>query len=732
MIMENLKRDIPASIVVFLVALPLCLGIALASGAPMISGIISGIVGGIVAGLISKSQTSVSGPAAGLSSVVLSSIKDLADFELFLSAVILAGLIQLIMGIARVGFIAEYVPSNVIKGLLAAIGIILILKQIPHAIGFDKNPEGDFRFQVDNHNTFSDLITAVEFITPGALVISLVSILLLVYWDKTPLKEIKFIPSPLFVVILGVILNIVFPKFIPVLTIESSHLVQIPQIDSSQLSSFFHVPESKNLVEYKVWIVAFTLAVIASLETLLNIDAIDKIDPKKRNSPPNRELLAQGIANITTGFLGGIPVTSVIVRSSANINAGNDTKLSTVLHGLFMFVSVFTLSNFLNLIPLASLACILLWVGYKLAKISLFKEMYQKGLSQFIPFMVTIIAILFTDLLIGVLLGLAVSIFYLMKSNFRNPFIKDSHKLATGEVIKLELSHQVSFFNKAIIRQTLWDIPPKSKVLIDASNSVFIDNDVLEILKDFKEVVAHERSIQLNIIGLKEKYQLKDQIRFTNVLDKETQQKLKPTEILDLLKAGNDRFIKGKFTNKYFLLQVKASSTGQNPMALIVACMDSRTSPEIIFDVGLGDLITIRIAGNIISPEILGSIELAVEKLGVKLIIVKGHSRCSAVSLSLTEFDKENIGLVTKKIKKAVKQCGLEGNNPEEINDTVLEKVIKQNVCNSIEDILENSSYLKTRNESMEIAIVSAYHDISTGKVHFGDKKLQNSDKYKN
>ncbi len=722
MMINRLKNDVPASIVVFLVALPLCLGVALASGAPLLSGVISGIVGGIVVGFLSKSHTSVSGPAAGLAAVVLSSINQLGAFDIFLTAVIIAGVIQLIMGIAKAGFIADYIPNNVIKGLLAAIGIILILKQIPHAIGFDRDAEDDFTFfQKDGENTFSELLTALNFITPGAVIISLLSLLILIFWDKTPMKNFKFFPSSLFVVLMGIGINFLFQHLMPDLIIEASHLVNIPTIDIGSINSLFHLPSMRHLGNYHVWLVAVTIAIIASLETLLNIEAIDKIDPHKRISPPNSELVAQGIGNIFAGFLGGIPVTSVIVRSSVNIQSGNETKLSAILHGIFMLMSVLVLSPVLNLIPLASLAAILLVTGYKLAKVSIFKDMYRKGWEQFVPFVATIVAIIFTDLLIGVLIGLAVSIFYLLRSNYRNPFVKEENKLHIGEVIRLELPNQVSFFNKASIKQTLWAVPDGSKVLIDAADSDYIDNDVLEIIEDYKKVVAPEKNIQLNVVGLKEKYLLHDHIQFINVLDKETQQKLTPKEILELLKLGNERFVNGKWTDKYLLHQVNATSMGQNPMAVLIGCIDSRTSPEILFDSGIGDLLTIRIAGNIINPEIIGSIEIAVKKLGAKLIVVKGHSQCGAVALSLADEKSENIHTVTSKIQHVAKECGCYPKPADVSEDKIMEITTKQNTLNSVKEILAQSSYLRTKIEKKEIGIVAAYHDISVGRVYFNE-----------
>lgn len=716
---RSLKNDLPAALVVFLVALPLCLGVALASGAPLLSGIISGVIGGIIVGFISHSSTSVSGPAAGLAAVVLASIQQLGSFEVFLTAVFIAGIFQVIMGLLKAGVIADFIPNNVIKGLLAAIGIILILKQIPHAVGFDRDIEEDFAFlQSDGENTFSELLNLSRYFLPGAFIIALLSIIILVFWDKTHLKRFRFLPASLVVVLLGVILNTFFIQFIPALGIKASHLVQIPAIQFNNVGDWLHWPSINNFTNYKLWLVAATIAAIASLETLLNIEAVDKLDPHKRQSPPNRELIAQGIGNIASGILGGIPVTSVIVRSSVNIQSNNETKLSTILHGVFMFMSILLLSPLLNQIPLASLAAILIVTGYKLAKIDIFKSMWQKGWAQFIPFIITIVAIVLTDLLMGVLLGLAVSIFFLIRSNFRNPFTLVSNKMHIGEVMQLTLPNQVSFYNKATIKHALWKLPNNCKITIDASQSDYIDDDVMEILTDFRTVVAPERGIQLNMIGLKETYQQDDAIQFMPVLDKATQERLQPNEVLQLLKIGNARFVQGQSIEKFHLQQVNATKDEQNPMAVLVGCIDSRTSPEMLFDAGIGDLLTIRIAGNIINPEIIGSLEIAVKKLGAKLIVVKGHSNCGAVTLSLQHMMDNNMYTVTRKIQSVANTCGY----PDAMSTPsieAMEKVAIENARNSVREILASSDYISKKVQEGKVGIVSAYHDLQTGIVQF-------------
>lgn len=715
---QNLKQDLPASVVVFLVALPLCLGVALASGAPLLSGVIAGIIGGIVVGYLSQSHVSVSGPAAGLSAVVLSSINQLGSFDIFLMSVLIAGILQLIAGIAKGGFIANYIPSNVIKGLLASIGIILILKQIPHAVGFDRDNEDDFSFfQLDGENTFSELLNVFSYFSWGAIIISAISLLIMVFWDKTPMKKAKFFPVSLFVVLLGVALNALFQQFFPALVITPEHLVNIPAI--SDIGSLVTFPNFGSVTNYRVWLVAFTVAAVASIETLLNLEAVENIDPHKRQASPNRELVAQGVGNILSGLVGGLPMTSVIVRSSVNINSGAATKMSAILHGVFLLASLLLFSPALNLIPLASLACILLVTGYKLVSVSLFKDMYSKGKDQFIPFIATIVAIVFTDLLIGVLIGLAVSIFYILKSNFKNPFVLQKEILHVDEVMRLELPNQVSFLNKASIKDTLWSVPNGSKVVIDASNSDFIDNDIIEIFDNFKNVISVEKNIKLNIIGLKKHYQLEDHIQFVSVLDKEAQQQLSPDEILNILKKGNERFVTGNWTEKYLKHQVNATAFGQNPFAIILSCIDSRTTAEHIFDLGLGDIFSIRIAGNILNQDILGSMEFGVHQIGAKLIVVLGHTKCGAIAGACNHVQLGNLTPLLDKVKPAIEREKTITENRTGANMTFVNKVAEQNVFHTIERIRKESPIIAESAQTGKIKIVAGLYDIETGKVMF-------------
>lgn len=505
---KSLKYDIPAGLVVFLVALPLCLGIAMASHAPLSAGLIAGIVGGIVVASISNSTFSVSGPAAGLTVIVATAITNLGSFEFFLTAVVLAGLIQIILGYLKAGIIGNYIPSSVIKGMLAAIGVILILKQIPHALGYDKDNEGDFFFvQLDGENTFTEIITSINHIHAGAFMIAILSLIILIVWDLPSLKRFaffKYVPGALIVVIGGVLINEFFKANMSEYYLAGEELVRLPEAKSKEeFMQFFIFPDFEALMHFKVYIVAVTLALIASIETLLSVEATDKLDPFKRNTNANLELKAQGTGNILSGLLGGLPITAVIVRSSANINAGARTKLSTIIHALLLVASIVAFAFVLNKIPLASLAAILIIVGYKLAKVSLFKNMYKLGWSQFLPFAVTVIAIQFSDLLSGIGVGLLFSIFFILKQNHQRGF-EIITKEENGEVaVELKMAQDVTFVTKGNILLTLNKIPEGTKLKINGTESKDIDMDVVEIIHDFKNT-AKFKKINLELINIPE------------------------------------------------------------------------------------------------------------------------------------------------------------------------------------------------------------------------------------
>jgi len=502
---KYLKNDLPSSIVVFFVALPLCLGIALASGAPLFSGLIAGIVGGVVVGALSGSQIGVSGPAAGLAAIVLTAIGTLGGFENFLLAVVLGGIIQIIFGVLKAGIIGYYFPSSVIKGMLTGIGIIIILKQIPHFFGYDPNPEGDFAFfQVDGENTFSEILKTFNNISPGATAVAVIGLLILLLWSSVLSKKGKIfqlVQGPLVAVVFGIIFfNIT--KDSSYWGISADHLVSVPvPEDFSSFLGQFSFPNFGAITNPKIWITAFTIALVASLETLLCVEATDKLDPEKRVTPTNRELLAQGTGNILSGMIGGLPITQVIVRSSANIQSGGKTKMSAIIHGFFLLISVMLIPNLLNMIPLSVLAAILFIVGFKLAKPALFKTMYDSGWKQFVPFIVTVLGIIFTDLLIGIGLGLAVGIVVILIKSYQNSHFLHMEDQSNGkQKMKMTLAEEVTFFNKGAILKELDKLPENSYLELDVRKTRFLDNDIIEILDDFAEK-ARNRNIDIKLIS---------------------------------------------------------------------------------------------------------------------------------------------------------------------------------------------------------------------------------------
>ncbi|WP_051197657.1 SulP family inorganic anion transporter [Flavobacterium soli] len=567
----NLKSDFASGLVVFLVALPLCLGIALASGAPPLSGIIAGVVGGIVVGYLSKSHLSVSGPAAGLTAIVLTAITDLGAFNIFLTAVLIAGIIQLILGFARAGSISNYFPTNVIEGMLAGIGVIIILKQIPHAVGYDSDFEGDESFlQSDGGNTFSSIIGALDYIQLGSVLITIVSLAILISWDKVGfLKRLKLVPGALVAVVVGILLNEFFTATGSSLAISKEHLVSLPVPTSFEdFKNIVVLPDFNGFLNTKVWIVGATIAIVASIETLLCIEAADRMDVQKRYTDTNVELKAQGIGNMLSALLGGLPMTSVVVRTSANNNAGAKSKMSAIIHGVLLLISVLAIPFLLNKIPLATLAAVLLMVGYKLAvpnikhfasympkevnfliialvaikiaydvthtagiaviacavismailayciykftRVIEFRKMITRNQYLYFPFFATTIAVVFTDLLKGVALGIIISIMFILRGNLKRAYRFRKEKFEDGDVIRIDLAQEVSFLNKAAIKTTLSQIPENSRVVINASDTVYIAHDVLDLIQEFATIRAVEENIKVKLKGFKKVYELDD------------------------------------------------------------------------------------------------------------------------------------------------------------------------------------------------------------------------------
>jgi MFS superfamily sulfate permease-like transporter len=501
---NTIKSDLSSSLVVFLVAVPLCLGIALASGAPLFAGIISGVIGGIVVGMLSGSSLGVSGPAAGLTVIVLAAIQELEAYPIFLAAVVVSGIIQIILGFAKAGIIGYYFPSSVIKGMLSAIGIIIFLKQIPHAFGYDADPEGDLEFiQPDGENTFSEIITMIDFISTGAVIIFFSCLAVLILWERPFMKKNKIfrvVQGPLVAVILGIFLNQFFLG--SDLYLDSSHTVNLPVAGSAtEFFNQFTFFDPSVIFSRKVLLIGATIAVVGSLETLLSVEATDKLDPQKRITPTSKELIAQGVGNTISGMIGGLPITQVIVRSSANVQSGAKSKMSAIYHGFLLLISVVFIPNILNLIPLSSLAAILMLVGFKLAKPSIFRSMFKAGRTEYMPFAVTVLGIIFTDLLIGIVMGLVVGIFEILYSNFKRPYALTTYEDNGSTKMHIELAENLTFLSKASMIETISHIPDDSNVLIDASRSHFIHPDIREILEDFTKN-AEFRNISLEMVGL--------------------------------------------------------------------------------------------------------------------------------------------------------------------------------------------------------------------------------------
>lgn len=723
--------DIIAGLVVFLVALPLCLGVALASGAPPISGVLAGVIGGILVGLVSGSHTSVSGPAAGLTTVVAAQIAVLGSFEAFLLAVFFAGLIQVGLGLARAGFVAAFFPSSVIKGLLAAIGVILVLKQIPHVLGYHQDPEGNLAFaRPDGENTLSDLVRAVSELHPGAAAIGLLSVAILVVWGRVKWLKNAPVPAPLVVVVIGVVLASFLGRAGDPWAVESAHLVQVPVPgDLAGILGLLRLPDFAQWKNPAVYTAAVMLAAVASLETLLNLEAADKLDPRQRTSPPSRELIAQGIGNAVSGLAGGLPVTSVVVRSSVNVAAGAQTRLSAVIHGVLLLVSVSVFGAWLNRIPLACLAAILLVTGVKLASPALVRRMWAEGKFQFTPFAVTVTAIVFTDLLVGVLIGLAVSAGFVLWSSGRRTIRQVVERHLAGEVLRVELANQVTFLNRAALSRVLDEVPRGGRLLLDARGTDYIDPDVLALIRDFVETTGPARGVEVSLLGFRARYELDDQILYADYSTRELQDALTPDQVLEAIKEGNERFRTGRRLTRD-LDWPDAASAGQHPLAVVLGCIDSRTPAEIVFDLGVGDVFSVRVAGNITSPEVVGSIEYACAVAGARLVIVMGHTRCGAIGAAVDRAcspGQEVAASGCEHLRRLVSEIEVSippgheprGEQSDGEREALVDAVTRRNVARSVSRLREESPALDGLAREGRVAIVGAVYDVSTRRIEF-------------
>lgn len=722
----NLGKDFLAGIVVFLVALPLCLGIALASNAPLISGIISGIIGGLIIGPLSGSHTSVSGPAAALATTVVAQLAILGSFETFLVAVVLAGLMQLLLGVIQAGTLSAFVPTSVIKGLLAAIGVVLILKQIPHMVGHDSDPEGDLAFeQADEQTTLETLVDV--FLHPmdwhlGATTIGFVSLILLVLFARwEPLKK-SGMPAPLVVVTIGLIMSTVFNTLGDPWMVTGSHLVEVP--DAGGITGFaklLRFPNFSAILNGDVWIAAATIAAVASLATLLNLEAVDRLDPAQRKSPPNRELMAQGVGNIIAGMIGGIPITSVIIRGSVNIQTGATTKRSAIIHGFFLVGMVLFMAGLLNRIPLSCLAAILLFTGFKLVSPEVIKKMWSAGWDQFVPFMVTVSAIVLYKLLEGLGIGMAVALLFILYRQFRRPVRRIVEQHLAGEVLHIELPDQVTFLNQVAIEKVLADIPRDSAAMLDARHTEYIDPDVLALLEDFRDVQAPARNIELTMVGFADEYD--DTGEETIVVDysaRELRGDSTVAQVFDMIWAGHQRFASGKAINREYT-PLMTGAGEPTPLVAVLSCVDDGVPAELLFDMPPHDVLDVSVVGAAVSPGVLGSLEYVGVVEGVRLIVVLGHTGSRVFeSAAEGEAGGARLGELLADLREtgALEPAALAGLE-EGARAKALDAAMRRSVVRMVQRIAADSATLAKLADDGRLGIVGAIHDVETDAVEF-------------
>lgn len=754
---EWLGRDLLAGFVVFLVAIPTSLGMAQAVGAPLASGILAGIIGGIVVGLLSGSQTSVTGPSPGLVGLLVGQLALLGSFEALLVAILIAGLIQVGFGLTGAGYLALFIPSGLVSGLLAAMGVILFLKQIPHLVGHHDDPEGEMSFwQPDRQTTFSELAEMTGDYHLGAAVIGISSVILLMLWDTRRPKRLGFLPGTVLVLGIAALFSWLFRDWGPNWAMGQERLLQMPihwgmegvhdLVQPPLWSAIWDSngdPSSKQtgkaaasagwdaLTNSNVYLSGLLIAIVASLETMLNLQAVDQIDTRRRRSPVNRELVAQGIGNATCGLLGGLPMTSLVVHSAVDIHAGGQTKRASIFHGIFFLFGVLLLPQWLGLIPLSALAAVFFVTGLRLIKSASFGRIWADGWVQFIPFATTLVAIVFTDLLWGVLIGLAVSIGFILHSNMRRPLRRIVEKHLNEEVFHIELAQQVSFLSRGMLDQTLTGLKNGTHVMLDATDTEYIDPDILTMIKEFRDFTAPQRDIKVSLKGFSEHHELKDEIQYVDYSSRELQREISPAQVLEILRDGNKRFRTGQRLPRDLQTQIHGSAVGQFPLAVVLSCIDSRNPIEIILDLGLGDVFSVRVAGNIVGPGQLGSMEYSTAVAGAKLILVMGHTSCgavnAAVSLAHASQDYEqatgcqNLAPIVDQIKKSIDYDEWQAKKtlPTAEMKRFGDEVSKQNVLRVLDDILEQSRTIKRLVEDRKVALVGAMYDVSTGQIEF-------------
>jgi carbonic anhydrase/SulP family sulfate permease len=734
---RHLADDLMAGLVTFLVALPLCLGIAQASGVPPVAGILTGIVGGLVVGWFSGAQLMVSGPAAGFIAVVAIQIGALGSFEAVLVATILAGLMQICLGLAQAGVFKSFVPTSVVRGLLSAIGVILILKQIPHLFGYDKDYEGEMSFfQIaDKETTFTELLHFVSSCHLGASVIGLSCFAIFMGWNRWSVTRRTGLPPALVVVLLGVGATLAIDAMVaqghlgPGWSIEQAHRVQVPVTSSIRaLVDGFPKPDFALLASPAVYAAAVMIALVGSLQALLTSEAVDRLDRHRRTTPANRELVAQGIGNCVAGLLGGLPLTGEIVRSSVNVDAGAASKRSGIVHGVLLGIALVAVPWAINLIPLSCLAAILIPTGLRLASPAVMKQMWEAGRYQFIPYVATLVGIVLTDPLGGIMIGLVVSAGFILWSNLRRPMKRFVEHHLGGDVTRIELANQVSFLNRAALRQTFDSIPRGKHVLIDAHDTAYIDPDILDLIREYRDVIGPARGIHVSTRGFRDKYGVSDQIHYIDFATRELQQGMTPGQALEYLLKGNARFTNGIQTKRDYERQVSATAHGQHPVAVILACIDSRSPAELLFDLGLGDIFSIRVAGNISTDAVLGSMEFATAVAGSKLVVVLGHTQCGAVGAAVKAAchpdeplapDCVHLASIVSSIARVVDTdvCAVPSDAPASRKKAVVDEVSHRNVVQVVRDIRRESRVIERLIGEGRVGIIGMLYDVSSGDV---------------
>lgn len=722
-------RDLSAALTVVCVSIPMFIGIADLSGMPPSSGLLAGIIGGLLVGLLSGSHTSITGPSAGLTFVVSGILVSVGSVDSLVLAVLIAGLIQVAFAALRLGGLAGYIPSSVLQGLLAAIGAILILKQIPHLLGHDTDPEGDMSFlQPDRYNTITELSTILQGeIHFGSAVVGIVSLLSLIGLRWYRKQSGVYFPDLLAVIIGGTGLSLLLNFLGGGWVIDGKHLVQMPGYEEIKI----RLPDWSQLNNLQVYSAALLLALASSLESLLNTSAIDRVDTRLRYSPPTRELFAVGLGNILSGFLGGMPMSSAVERSAVSIEAGGLSKGAVVLHGVLILFAVLFLSKLFSMIPISVLAAVLIVTGYSLIRPSILAQVWKEGRQQCIPFLVTMGAILFSNLLIGVIVGLVVAVGILLNSNLRRPLRRISEKHVAGEILHIELANQVSFLNRPTLEKTLREALPGSDILLDATNTDYIDPDILATIRFYKRRSDENKGPRISLRGFRDMYELNDEIQFVDFTSRETQSLLTPAQVLQILRDGNERFCSNQRLSRDLGRQVQATSAGQHPFAAVLGCIDSRAPVETILDLGLGDVFSARVAGNVISPKLLGSLEFATAVVGAKLILVLGHTKCGAVysAVKLADSGKtveeatgcQHLHTVLEEINPSFdldKYRQIKDRDEQTVTN-YFEDVARKNVLRTVEQIVGQSQTINKMVEAGKLAVVGGIYDVSTGKVDF-------------